>query len=48
MIEKKFNFEWNIEEDMSIDYNLIYNIWIEVNFFGCGKLGGFVDDVNDI
>lgn len=45
--EKKFNFEWNTEEDTSIDYNPIYNTRTEANFFGRGKLGGFADDVND-
>ncbi|WPH03629.1 Pre-mRNA-splicing ATP-dependent RNA helicase prp28 [Acrodontium crateriforme] len=44
--EKKFNFEWNTEEDTSVDYNPIYNTRTEANFFGRGKLGGFADDVN--
>jgi ATP-dependent RNA helicase DDX23/PRP28 len=42
--EKKFNFEWNDEEDTSVDYNPIYNQKAEANFFGRGKLGGFTDD----
>ncbi|KAK3066825.1 mRNA splicing protein prp28, partial [Teratosphaeriaceae sp. CCFEE 6253] len=42
--EKKFNFEWNTEEDTSIDYNPIYATRNETNFFGRGKLGGFADD----
>ncbi|KAK5109721.1 mRNA splicing protein prp28 [Meristemomyces frigidus] len=42
--EKKFNFEWNTEEDTSNDYNPIYATRTETNFFGRGKLGGFADD----
>ncbi|KAK3677504.1 mRNA splicing protein prp28 [Recurvomyces mirabilis] len=42
--EKKFNFEWNTEEDTSIDYNPLYATRTETNFFGRGKLGGFADD----
>ncbi|SMQ52480.1 unnamed protein product [Zymoseptoria tritici ST99CH_3D7] len=45
--EKKFNFEWNAEEDTSPDYNPLYNVRTENNFFGRGKLGGFADDAND-
>lgn len=45
--EKKFNFEWNIEEDTSPDYNPLYAARTENNFFGRGKLGGFADDKND-
>ncbi|KAF2014724.1 DEAD-domain-containing protein [Aaosphaeria arxii CBS 175.79] len=43
--EKKFNFEWNEEEDTSPDYNPIYQQRAETNFFGRGKLGGFTDEV---
>jgi ATP-dependent RNA helicase DDX23/PRP28 len=43
--EKKFNFEWNTEEDTSPDYNPLYNKRAEPNFFGRGKLGGFTDDM---
>ncbi|KAF2405422.1 Pre-mRNA-splicing ATP-dependent RNA helicase PRP28 [Trichodelitschia bisporula] len=39
--EKKFNFEWNVEEDTSVDYNPIYKARVEAGFFGRGKLGGF-------
>ncbi|XPT02529.1 RNA helicase [Ascochyta lentis] len=42
--EKKFNFEWNEEEDTSYDYNPIYQQKAEANFFGRGKLGGFTED----
>jgi ATP-dependent RNA helicase DDX23/PRP28 len=46
--EKKFNFEWNTEEDTSPDYNPIYQSRAGANsFFGRGKLGGFADDKND-
>lgn len=42
--EKKFNFEWNAEEDTSSDYNPLYASRTESQFFGRGKLGGFADD----
>jgi ATP-dependent RNA helicase DDX23/PRP28 len=42
--EKKFNFEWNAEEDTSPDYNPIYQQKADVNFFGRGRLGGFGDE----
>lgn len=45
--EKKFNFEWNAEEDTSPDYNPIYSERSEANFFGRGRLGGFAEDVNE-
>lgn len=45
--EKKFNFEWNAEEDTSPDYNPIYASRSENNFFGRGRLGGFADDATD-
>lgn len=45
--EKKFNFEWNTEEDTSPDYNPIYNNRAETTFFGRGKLGGFTDDMTE-
>jgi ATP-dependent RNA helicase DDX23/PRP28 len=45
--EKKFNFEWNEEEDTSYDYNPIYQQRAEANFFGRGKLGGFTDDATE-
>ncbi|KXT18159.1 hypothetical protein AC579_7685 [Pseudocercospora musae] len=45
--EKKFNFEWNAEEDTSPDYNPIYANRSENNFFGRGRLGGFADDTTD-
>ncbi|KAK2628255.1 hypothetical protein QTJ16_002901 [Diplocarpon rosae] len=44
--EKKFNFEWNAEEDTSPDYNPIYSTRSEANFFGRGRLGGFAEDVS--
>ncbi|SLM36211.1 pre-mrna-splicing atp-dependent rna helicase prp28 [Lasallia pustulata] len=46
--EKKFNFEWNTEEDTSPDYNPLYQARAEANFYGRGRLGGFSDDVADI
>lgn len=42
--EKKFNFEWNIEEDTSADHNPLYADRQETISFGRGKLGGFADD----
>jgi ATP-dependent RNA helicase DDX23/PRP28 len=45
--EKKFNFEWNAEEDTSPDYNPIYSTRAENNFFGRGRLGGFAEDLSE-
>ncbi|KAK5064293.1 mRNA splicing protein prp28 [Exophiala bonariae] len=45
--EKKFNFEWNAEEDTTPDYNPIYNNRAETNFFGRGRLGGFDEQAAD-
>ena len=45
--EKKFNFEWNEEEDKVYDYNPIYQQKAEASFFGRGRLGGFSDEVTD-
>jgi ATP-dependent RNA helicase DDX23/PRP28 len=45
--EKKFNFEWNEDEDTSHDYNPIYQQKAEASFFGRGKLGGFAEDTTD-
>lgn len=45
--DKKFNFEWNVEEDTSNDYNPLYQHRQEANFFGRGRLAGFSDDVAD-
>ncbi|KAL9026945.1 MAG: hypothetical protein Q9196_004463 [Gyalolechia fulgens] len=45
--EKKFNFEWNAEEDTSPDYNPLYQARAEANFYGRGHLGGFADDLAD-
>lgn len=42
--EKKFNFEWNAEEDTSTDYNPLYQSRTEATFFGRGRLGGLADD----
>lgn len=41
--EKKFNFEWNAEEDTSIDHNPMYKNRNDPIFFGRGKLGGFAN-----
>ncbi|KAL3466098.1 hypothetical protein BJX64DRAFT_274857 [Aspergillus heterothallicus] len=45
--DRKFNFEWNAEEDTSGDYNPLYQTRHEANFFGRGRLAGFGDDVAD-
>ena len=45
--EKKFNFEWNAEEDTTPDYNPLYQARAEANFFGRGRLGGFAEDLAD-
>jgi ATP-dependent RNA helicase DDX23/PRP28 len=45
--EKKFNFEWNEEEDTSHDYNPIYQQRAEASFFGRGRLGGFTEEVTE-
>jgi ATP-dependent RNA helicase DDX23/PRP28 len=45
--EKKFNFEWNAEEDTTPDYNPIYNNRAAPSFFGRGRLGGFDDQAAD-
>jgi ATP-dependent RNA helicase DDX23/PRP28 len=45
--EKKFNFEWNEEEDTSFDYNPIYQQRAEATFFGRGKLGGFTEEATE-
>jgi ATP-dependent RNA helicase DDX23/PRP28 len=45
--EKKFNFEWNVEEDTSYDYNPIYQQKAEAGFFGRGRLGGFTEEVTE-
>lgn len=45
--EKKFNFEWNAEEDTSPDYNPIYSTRAEANFYGRGRLGGFAEDATE-
>ncbi|KAI9037007.1 mRNA splicing protein PRP28 [Aspergillus affinis] len=43
--DRKFNFEWNAEEDTSGDYNPLYQHRHEAKFFGRGRLAGFGDDV---
>ncbi|KAL8905821.1 MAG: hypothetical protein Q9207_002392 [Kuettlingeria erythrocarpa] len=45
--EKKFNFEWNAEEDTSPDYNPLYQARAEANFYGRGHLGGFAEDLTE-
>ncbi|KAJ5467492.1 HelicaseC-terminal [Penicillium sp. IBT 31633x] len=45
--DRKFNFEWNTEEDTSGDYNPLYQHRHEAKFFGRGRLAGFGDDVAD-
>ncbi|KAF2797803.1 DEAD-domain-containing protein [Melanomma pulvis-pyrius CBS 109.77] len=46
--EKKFNFEWNDEEDTSPDYNPIYQQRAEATFFGRGRLGGFTEEIAEM
>lgn len=46
--EKKFNFEWNADEDTTPDYNPIYNTRAEINFFGRGRLAGFDDQAAEV
>jgi ATP-dependent RNA helicase DDX23/PRP28 len=45
--EKKFNFEWNAEEDTSQDYNPIYSSRAEPTFYGRGRLGGYAEEVGE-
>ncbi|KAJ5748736.1 uncharacterized protein N7511_010432 [Penicillium nucicola] len=45
--DRKFNFDWNTEEDTSGDYDPLYQKRHEANFFGRGRLAGFGDDVAD-
>ena len=45
--DKKFNFEWNNEEDTSPDYNPLYQVRAEANLFGRGRLGGYGDESGD-
>lgn len=45
--DKKFNFEWNEEEDTSHDYDPIYQNKAEATFFGRGRLGGFGDEATE-
>lgn len=45
--ERKFNFEWNAEEDTSPDYNPLYQNRSEISFFGRGRLAGFSDEAAD-
>ncbi|PGH30024.1 pre-mRNA-splicing ATP-dependent RNA helicase PRP28 [[Emmonsia] crescens] len=45
--ERKFNFEWNADEDTSPDYNPLYQNRSTANFFGRGRLAGFSDEVAD-
>jgi ATP-dependent RNA helicase DDX23/PRP28 len=45
--DKKFNFEWNTEEDTSNAHNPLYTERHEANFFGRGRLGGYSDTLAD-
>lgn len=45
--EKKFNFEWNAEEDTSQDYNTLYQHRTEAGLFGRGHRGGFAEDAEE-
>lgn len=41
--DKKFNFEWDVEEDTGKDESALMQTKQEANFLGRGKLGGFAD-----
>ena len=43
--EKKFSFEWNPEDDTTVDANPIYQDRIEASFFGKGRLAGYDDNM---
>ncbi|EEQ91334.1 mRNA splicing protein prp28 [Blastomyces dermatitidis] len=45
--ERKFNFEWNADEDTSPDYNPLYQNRSTANFYGRGRLAGFSDEFAD-
>lgn len=45
--EKKFNFEWNAEEDTSTDYNPLYQQRAEANLYGRGRMAGYAEDTTD-
>ncbi|KAI2471214.1 DEAD-domain-containing protein [Annulohypoxylon bovei var. microspora] len=45
--DKKFNFEWDAEEDTTQDHNPIYSERAEPTFFGRGRLAGFGDDMTE-
>ncbi|KAF2854841.1 P-loop containing nucleoside triphosphate hydrolase protein [Plenodomus tracheiphilus IPT5] len=45
--EKKFNFDWNEEEDTTRPSDPLYQHQAEATFFGRGKLGGFTEEVRD-
>lgn len=45
--EKKFNFEWNLEEDTSVDWHPLYSERAETSFFGRGRPGGYANTVKD-
>ncbi|KAI0898422.1 P-loop containing nucleoside triphosphate hydrolase protein [Annulohypoxylon nitens] len=45
--DKKFNFEWDAEEDTTQIHNPIYAERAEPTFFGRGRLAGFGDDMTE-
>ncbi|KAI1096130.1 DEAD-domain-containing protein [Rostrohypoxylon terebratum] len=45
--DKKFNFEWDAEEDTTQIHNPIYAERAEPTFFGRGRLAGFDDDMTE-
>ncbi|RYP54325.1 hypothetical protein DL768_000899 [Monosporascus sp. mg162] len=45
--EKKFNFEWDPEEDTSQAFEAIYGNRAEPTFFGRGSLAGFDDSMRE-
>jgi len=44
--EKKFNFEWNAEDDTTQNLDPLYQNRSEANLFGRGRLGGFAADMD--
>lgn len=42
--ERKFVFDWDVNEDTSQDYNPLYNSTHQIQFYGRGHIGGI--DIN--
>ena len=45
--ERKFNFDWNAEEDTTPDYNPLYKNRATASLYGRGHLGGFAVEEAD-